>query len=299
MLDDSVKRNTRPGPDLFGCPVQQIDSEFQLISNDIKIFRKKSGPEAVRVIAPPSERGFLIGVSMAPGHRRQIEKGVCKGSHSFEVGSIYLRGFDEDYEADLSGSFDFVLLEISSHGLQNITEQADVRHVSRLSSTVATPDRTLGGLASAIFASAARHEPSKLFIDQISQAIGAHVVRMYGRGRETPVVYRRKLSPERAARAKEMLWNNLAGEISLDELAASCGMSRDAFLVAFKNTLGMTPFSWLVSQRMEIARSLLTQSKLTLAEVAGACGYSAQSQFTRAFTAAHGQSPGFWRKQRT
>lgn len=299
MRSDSIKRDPRSESDTFGCPIGKLETDLHFVSNNIKMYRKKSGPDPVQVVMPPNGRGFLVGVSMTGGHQRKIAAANTVTSHTFGVNSIYVRGFDDDYKAELSGSFDFVLLEISIAGLQNIAEHADVRYVERLKTAVAVPDRTLGGLANALFATARQSEPSKLFVDQVSQAIGAHLVRTYGGGRTNPINSRRVLSPERAARVKEILWNNLAANISIDELASSCLMSRDAFLEAFKNTLGTTPFGWIATQRMEIARTLLLETKLSLFDVATACGYSAQSQFTRAFAAVHGEPPGAWRKRRT
>jgi len=298
MSVNSGKRNSEAQPDAFGCPLSGLDSDLQLIGSDIKMYRKRSGPEPVQVVMPPSGRGFLVGVSLKNGHERRISTAHGATSHAFEKNSIYVRGLDDDYKADLSGAFDFVLLEISTPGLQRIADNSDIRGVDRLTSAVAVSDPTLGGLASALFAYSDRHEPPALFVDQISHAIGAHLVRAYASGRSAPASYRRLLSPAKLARAKEMLWSKLGKGISIDDLATDCGMSRDAFLQAFKNTMGTTPYGWLSAQRMETARALLLSSKLSLVEIANQCGYSTQSQFTKTFTATHGESPGIWRKRR-
>lgn len=56
---------------------------------------------------------------------------------------------------------------------------------------------------------------------------------------------------------------------------------------------GRTRFNDHLRQiRLQRARLLLKDPRLTLAEVAGLCGFASQSYFTRVFTAAFGHSPG-------
>jgi hypothetical protein len=49
-------------------------------------------------------------------------------------------------------------------------------------------------------------------------------------------------------------------------------------------------------QRIALAKSLLRDDHMSLAEVALACGFSDQSHFTRCFSASVGMSPGMWRQ---
>lgn len=58
----------------------------------------------------------------------------------------------------------------------------------------------------------------------------------------------------------------------------------------------MTPYQWLVSQRIDRARTLLRTSNAPLAEVAIACGFADQSHFTRVFASIVGATPGNWRR---
>jgi len=58
----------------------------------------------------------------------------------------------------------------------------------------------------------------------------------------------------------------------------------------------MPPHKWMVQQRVSLAKSLLRQGKMTLAQIALACGFSDQSHFTQCFSAWTGLSPGVWRR---
>jgi transcriptional regulator GlxA family with amidase domain len=52
-----------------------------------------------------------------------------------------------------------------------------------------------------------------------------------------------------------------------------------------------------MATRIEMARSLLTNSATPLAEIAGMCGFADQSHFSRVFARMMGTSPGSWRRE--
>jgi helix-turn-helix protein len=56
------------------------------------------------------------------------------------------------------------------------------------------------------------------------------------------------------------------------------------------------PHRWLMERRIEKAKQLLTDTTLSLAEIAIACGFADQSHFTRAFSRTAHSSPGAWRR---
>jgi AraC family transcriptional regulator len=106
------------------------------------------------------------------------------------------------------------------------------------------------------------------------------------------------LAPWQVRRAKEMLMARLDGEITLEELADECELSRSHFARAFRKTTGRPPHRWLVEQRIERAKDMLLKSDLPLAEIALLCGFSDQSHLSKVFAGALGAPPGEWRRFR-
>lgn len=92
-------------------------------------------------------------------------------------------------------------------------------------------------------------------------------------------------------RVREYCDAHLAEKITLEELAALCGLERFHFLKVFKRTVGMTPHAWLVRLRLERACSLLRRPDPCLTQVAVQVGFYDQSHFNRAFRRAFGVSP--------
>ncbi|WDY56025.1 helix-turn-helix transcriptional regulator [Pseudomonas sp. PSKL.D1] len=84
---------------------------------------------------------------------------------------------------------------------------------------------------------------------------------------------------------------HLCDKITLEALAALCGLERFQFLKLFKRTVGMTPHAWLVRLRLERACVLLSRTRWELTRVAQEVGFYDQSHFNRAFKQAFGVAP--------
>lgn len=104
------------------------------------------------------------------------------------------------------------------------------------------------------------------------------------------------LAPWQARRAMEMMSSRLDSEFNVSEVAHECGLSASHFSRAFRNSVGEAPYSWFVRRRLDVAKDLLANADLALAEVALSCGFADQSHFTRTFTRQMGTSPGLWRR---
>jgi len=99
------------------------------------------------------------------------------------------------------------------------------------------------------------------------------------------------------SRAQEYLATHLGTSISVDDVAAVCGLSRAYFTSAFRRATGETPHLCLLRFRIERAKTLLT-GPLTIADIALECGFADQSHLTRAFAKQIGITPGVWRRER-
>nr|WP_281413866.1 AraC family transcriptional regulator [Rhizobium rhizoryzae] len=89
---------------------------------------------------------------------------------------------------------------------------------------------------------------------------------------------------------------NLASDIGLDDLAAVAVMTRFHFSRAFKATFGEPPYKFVIRRRIERARKMLAETRLSVADIAAACGFSNGSQFTRTFRDTVGVPPLLFRK---
>lgn len=82
---------------------------------------------------------------------------------------------------------------------------------------------------------------------------------------------------------------------TVDELAASVGLSRSALAQRFTDLLGQPPMQYLARWRLYCAARELRGGSKSLAEVAGAIGYDSEAAFSRAFKREFGLPPASWR----
>ncbi|MBV8398674.1 MAG: AraC family transcriptional regulator [Acetobacteraceae bacterium] len=78
---------------------------------------------------------------------------------------------------------------------------------------------------------------------------------------------------------------------TLQALARVAGMSRTAFAVTFRKTVGVSPMEYLTRWRMMRAADCLTTSRQSLAEIGSALGYESEKSFSTAFKRVMNCSP--------
>lgn len=83
---------------------------------------------------------------------------------------------------------------------------------------------------------------------------------------------------------------------TLAELASRLGMSRSAFAARFHELVGQTPMQYLTGWRMETARRLLSESRLSTAAIAERVGYGSEAAFGKVFKRLVGMGPGAYRR---
>lgn len=103
------------------------------------------------------------------------------------------------------------------------------------------------------------------------------------------------LKDDHVGRALALLHGNPARAWTVDDLAASSGISRAAFAKRFADLVGETPVQYLAGWRMHLARRLLRESNIGIAELAARVGYESEAAFSRAFRRAVGIPPANWR----
>ena len=136
-----------------------------------------------------------------------------------------------------------------------------------------------------------------LFTDTVIEAATIHISKCYALYSSTPFYYGGRLTALQERTAKELLASRLSGDISMSEIALTCGLSVDYFSACFKRTTGLSPYRWFIRYRVDKAKRILVETDLALADVALTCGYADQSHFTGSFSKEAGLSPGEWRRQ--
>lgn len=99
----------------------------------------------------------------------------------------------------------------------------------------------------------------------------------------------------RLSRAVGAILERPGHPFTLDELAATGGMSRSAFAEHFTAAFGQSPIEFLKNVRLYRAARLLQVTDLPIKAVAKSVGYESRSYFSRAFRAVYGVDPTEYR----
>jgi AraC family transcriptional regulator len=103
------------------------------------------------------------------------------------------------------------------------------------------------------------------------------------------------LPPRVVRRIREYIDGNIDQRISVELLAGLANLSVCYFVRAFKQSLGVTPHDYLIRQRVERTKQLLSGSDMPLSQIALAAGFADQSHFARRFRQHVGMSPRDYR----
>jgi AraC family transcriptional regulator len=107
--------------------------------------------------------------------------------------------------------------------------------------------------------------------------------------------HRGGLPPLRLERVRHYIEKNLERGVSLKELAEVGRLSASHFARAFKQSEGLSPYDYVLQQRVRRAQQLLAGTDMPLAEIALACGFADQSHCSRRFRERVGVPPSRYR----
>lgn len=249
------------------------------------------------------EDAFLISLKLHDYPDCELwERGKCVMKTDVQAGATYLYDLKHDPRYVIDKPFHSMFFYIPRSALDGMAEQFGAPRVGNLSCElgVGHDDAVIRHLGASLQEGLRRREETnQLFVDHMMLALTAHVAQTYGGLQRVGETSRGGLAPWQVKRACERLEADLGARLSLQQIAAELDLSVSHFSRAFRASTGMPPHKWLLHQRVEAAKQLMTVRDLSLSEIAISAGFANQSHFTRVFSAVAGVSPGVWRREMT
>jgi AraC family transcriptional regulator len=140
----------------------------------------------------------------------------------------------------------------------------------------------------------------RIYVESLANVLAVSLLRRYSSLGYSSV---RKLEHERAGGLPEAslrtalayVGDNLAEDLGLAEIAREVHMSPYHFSRMFKLSTGLSPHQYVIRQRIERAKALLTNTDLPVGVVAQEAGFASPSHFAQQFRRLVGVSPRSFR----
>lgn len=132
---------------------------------------------------------------------------------------------------------------------------------------------------------------SPLLVDSVKMTLAIHLLRNYCATRPRLSSHKNGLSHNQLILIKDYIRAHLHQDLKLEKIAAIAQISPYHFLRLFKQSMGMTPYQYILQCRLEQALYLLQHSELGIAEIAAQTGFCDQSHLSRYVKSKTGITP--------
>ena len=275
--------------------VTQTLGQSEIAVTDVHVLK----PSGMLSDPLPNVDAYMISMVMNDADQNCYwEFGRQASSAPLKAGQIVISDMKREPRNLVDRPFHSVLFYLPKMAIDALTDQADLPRIEELryEPGKGISDETVKHLGLSLMpAFRTPDHVSRLFMDHVTLAFASHVAQTYG-GMQAPILRKGGLAPWQERLSKELIVNNLAGAISLSEIAKACGLSVGHFSRAFRNSTSVAPHAWLLKTRVESAKAMLRNRDLSLSVIAHNCGFADRSHFTRVFTRIAGLSPGAWRR---
>ena len=116
-----------------------------------------------------------------------------------------------------------------------------------------------------------------LYTDSLAMALAVHLLRRHSAAGLDSGTSKGGLSGQRLRRVLSYIEDNLSASLSLAEIASVAGVSVSHCKAAFRDSVGAPVHRYVVLRRVQRAKELLSEGRLTISEIALETGFSHQS----------------------
>lgn len=140
-----------------------------------------------------------------------------------------------------------------------------------------------------------KNASSRLYVDSLANILAVHLIRQYAAPAGRFPLYKGGIPKRQLSQVIEYMHTHLDQDIRLADLAQILDMSPFHFSRLFKRSLDISPYQYLLHQRIERAKELLKQTDRSIMEIAFCCGFNSHSHLTKQFRQLTGVTPSVYR----
>lgn len=227
---------------------------------------------------------------------RKLNGKFC--SSYLECGHFFLIPAGVTHQVWIYGDAEYLCLSLEPDFLYRIADELVDRRSIRLIPQHDVNDPLIQNVGLALQSQLElENKASRLYIESASNLIAAHLLQHYATHQLVAREYSYGLAPSKLKKVLEYIDRHLATDLSLKEIAQQTNISQSHFSRLFKQSVGLSPWQYVIQRRVETAKQLLKNEDLTIDRVSDRLGFLSHSQFTIFFRKYTGVSPKKYRQQ--
>ena len=91
--------------------------------------------------------------------------------------------------------------------------------------------------------------------------------------------------------ARDVIAHRLSSSLTVQDLLGELGVSRRALELAFRHHLGVSPYQYLLAERLHAARRMLKRDRRSVLDICIRCGFNHPSRFAEHYARQFGELP--------
>jgi AraC family transcriptional regulator len=235
-----------------------------------------------------------VGIVTAGPSLIQMSGAAGNLSYVADAGGVTIipAGTDHTTIRHSGGGLQFLLAELDAPRLNRLLHGEGPQHKCTLTPRININDPQVATLLHSMRAEIEAGCPAgALYDESLSLALAAYVYGRYSTQARTADAVEPRFSEAQTRRVLDYMHAHLGSDFSLIDLATVLQLSPRHFSRLFKNTFGVTPYKYIVSERVNQARRLLASRRISIVEIAQSLGFANQSHFTDVFRKSIGVTP--------
>jgi len=241
-----------------------------------------------------------ICLSLAPRPVRFLQiKGGKTHTSLYGKGDISITPAQMPFFARWDGEDQYLQIRIASRFIQRVARETLSMDADRLEllPEFRTRDRQIEAIGLMLLSELKQENlGSRLYIESLANVLAVHLLRQYAAAKHHLPVYEGGLPQHQLLQVLDYINDYLHQDIKLADLAALANMSQFHFSHLFKQSLGTSPYQYLLQQRIERVKQLLKQGDRSIVDIALLCGFNSHSHLSKQFRQVTGITPKAYRE---
>ncbi|MDJ0676564.1 MAG: AraC family transcriptional regulator [Calothrix sp. MO_167.B42] len=243
------------------------------------------------------EHNLVLLLSPRPFHfAHRQDKRTCAGLYS--KGDLLITPADTTLFTQTDGDVQIVQIRIQDSFVRNVAEETLGKNSERveLMPKFQTRDPQIEAMATMLLGELHQESfSSQLYVDSLANVLAVHLLRQHTTTRPQLPIYNGGLPQRQLMQVLDYMDAHLDRDIKLADLAQLVDMSQFHFCRLFKQSLHLSPYQYLLQQRVERAKQLLKQTDQSIIDIAFDCGFNSHSHLSRRFRQLTGMTPKAYR----